>query len=254
MELLDDYEVVEQVAEDDFARLFIGRRKINSEQVYIKQNINPTKEDVALLSKEGDLLQRLSEYHSIPKPRAFYVIDETNSALVIGNIKGANLEALVAKYGRLQPEAAAWMAERLLGALEYAHSNGIIHCDVKPLNVMLEPKEHDIKLMGWQYALENPHSKSKAIVMPAYAAPEITKGMPPLPESDIYGAGLVLMHALGGDTIKKTLPNDTEPKLADYCNSLLRYDINERPNWDKDNPLERLASLRQEIFGRRHTV
>lgn len=254
MGLLDEYEIIDQITEDDFGRIFTARHKKTGEATYIKQNVNPTEEDVELLKKEANILRKLSSYHSIPQAKGFYLLEPTSAALVMSQIEGGNLEALVAKYGRLQPEAATWMGERLLGTLEYAHSVGIIHCDVKPLNVMIEPKKHDIKLLGWQYSISDPTNNSKPITLPKYAAPEIAQSLPPIPESDIFGAGIVMMHALGGDAENKTLPDDTHPKLADFCYSLLRYDANERPNWDKENPLDTLSDLRQEMFGRRHTI
>ncbi|MFH1182289.1 MAG: serine/threonine-protein kinase [Candidatus Woesearchaeota archaeon] len=255
MGLLDEYEIVEQISEGGFGRIFVAKHKALEELACIKQNLTPGAEDVELLRQEAKILWKLCEYHSIPHAKGFYLLDSTNAALVMSYIEGKTLDSIITKHGRLHPEDASWITERLLGALYYAHSYGVIHADVKPQNVIIEPKKHDIKLIDWGLSVYRPTSMTKPVgSTPAYAAPEIIQGKPPIPESDIYGAGIVLMYALGGNPDKKVLPKDVPDKLADLCNSMLRYDPNERPNWERMNPIQRLSDIRQEVFGRRHTA
>ena len=78
-------------------------------------------------------------------------------------------------------------------------------------------------------------------------------GNPPIPESDLYGAGIVMLRALGGNMKSKIFRADTPKEIVEFCNALLRYDPKERPNWEKDNPLEEIARIREKVFGRRHS-
>jgi serine/threonine protein kinase len=87
---------------------------------------------------------------------------------------------------------------------------------------------------------------------PEYAAPELLNEKPPIPETDIYGAGLVFMYALGGDVAKKSLPDDIDRRLIDFCTRLIKYDPAERPNWEKEDLVSTVSMLREDIFGRRH--
>ena len=141
--ILEEYEIREEIAEGGFGRIFKARHKALDELACLKQNIHPSAEDVELLRQEAKILWRLDEYHSIPSAKGFYKLDDTNAVLVMRYIDGQTLESIVQKRGRLHPEDASWIVQRLLGALYYAHSNGVVHSDVKPGNVIVEPKKHD---------------------------------------------------------------------------------------------------------------
>ena len=88
-------------------------------------------------------------------------------------IDGRTLEDIVDEKGPIHPEDVCWITERLLGALYYIHFNGVIHSDVKPQNVFVEPSKRDIKLIDFGLSYYKPKSTSKAIgYTPRYAAPE----------------------------------------------------------------------------------
>ena len=257
MNMLDHYEITDEIAEGGFARIFKARHKLLDEPACVKINKEPRPEDVELLRAEAKLLWQLGEYHSIPNAKDFYILERHRAALVMSWIEGKTLDDLVARNGRMHPEDASWILERLLGALYYAHANGVVHSDVKPGNVIVEPKKRDIKLIDWGLSVYRPTSTTRPVgSTPAYAAPELAGGTPPIPETDIYGAGMVLLYALGGEAavLSKTFPADAPKLLAEFGSSLIRYDPRERPNWEKMNLVERLSDIRQEAFGRRHTA
>lgn len=248
-----NYRILKKIGEGGFGRVFQAEHILLGTPACIKQNIRGTKRDVALLKYEAGLLWHLDEYHSIPAVKDFIELDSTNAVIVLRWIDGKTLEDTIEKKGPLHPEDACWVTERLLGALFYAHYNGIIHSDVKPENVFVEPKKHDIKLIDFGLASFKPTDKtSPAGYTPRYAAPEIVNGDPPIPETDLYGAGIVMLRVLGGDVAKKSFRTDTPKQIVDFCNDLLRYNPNERPNWERNNPLKRLSDIREEVFGRRH--
>ncbi len=62
-----------------------------------------------------------------------------------------------------------------------------------------------------------------------------------------------MLYALGGDPITKTLPADVPKDIGEFCNALIRYDPIERPNWEKENLVQKLLEVRQATFGRKHT-
>ncbi len=255
MATIGNYEIIKQIGEGGFGRVFQARHKYLGEKACIKQNLNASREDVELLYNEAKMLWKLDDYHSIPSVKDFFELDKENAVMVLRYIDGKTLEDIVEKKGPIHPEDVCWITERLLGALYYSHCNGVVHTDVKPQNVFVEPEKHDIKLIDFGMATYKPKSSTRPVgYSPKYAAPELFAGKPPIPETDLYGAGIVMLRALGGDVMKKTFRDDTPEKIAEFCKKLVRYDPSERPNWEKENPLEELAEIRLAVFGRKHST
>jgi len=253
MAKIGNYNVKKQIGEGGFGRVFQAEHVLLGEQACLKQNIIASKDNVDLLRHEAKLLWKLHEYHSIPAIRDFYELDSITGVIALSYIDGETLEEIVKKRGPLYPEDAAWISERVLGALYYAHSSGVIHSDVKPANVFVEPGKRDIKLIDFGLASYKPKSSTRpAGFTPRYAAPELMDGKPPIPETDMYGVGITMLYALGGDVAKKSFRSDTPKELVEFCNNLLKYNPRERPNWENGNPLEALGDVREKVFGRRH--
>src|SRR3989344_5575769 len=142
----------------------------------------------------------------------------------------------------------------LLQALHYLHSKGIVHSDVKPQNIIVQPKQHNAVLVDYGLSSFRPSGDTRPLgYTEAWAAPELLLGKPPLPESDLYGAGMALLYALGGDILPKSIPATVPAPLREFCESLLKYDAKERPRWESVDLVKRLSDIRQEAFGRRHT-
>jgi serine/threonine-protein kinase len=252
MAKIGNYIIGRQIGEGGFGRVFQAEHYLLGEKACVKQNINASEEDVEFLRREAKLLWKLYEHHSIPNIKDFMQLDKENAVLITNYIDGKTLEDAVSEKGPLYPEDASWITERLLGALYYVHFNGVVHGDVKPQNVFVEPQKHDIKLIDFGLSTYKPTGKTKpAGYSPKYAAPEIIANQPPIPESDLYGVGIVMIRALGGDISKKSFRSDTPEELANFCSSLLLYDPRERPKWDS-GLVEKISDIREKVFGRRH--
>jgi serine/threonine protein kinase len=94
------------------------------------------------------------------------------------------------------------LAVAILGALEAAHSAGIVHRDVKPGNVLRALdgtwKVGDFGIAKIAEAAGELTVTGMMIGTPAYVAPERLEGEPATPASDLYSAGVVLYEALTG--------------------------------------------------------
>jgi len=94
------------------------------------------------------------------------------------------------------------LASQLLDVLAHLHECGIVHRDVKPSNVLVQP-DGRIRLadLGLARPLEGAvdvtHTE-QAVGTPAYMSPEQLRGEPLSPASDLYGLGATLFHALTG--------------------------------------------------------
>jgi len=87
----------------------------------------------------------------------------------------------------------------LNAGLSYAHSKGVIHCDVKPGNVLIDRTGH-IYLTDFGIArfTESPSATIAAIGTPSYMAPEQIRGDPLSRRTDIYSLGVLLFEMLTG--------------------------------------------------------
>jgi len=87
----------------------------------------------------------------------------------------------------------------LCSALRFAHSEGIIHCDIKPGNVMIKP---DDTVLLADFGIARLTDAATATMVgagtPAYMAPEQVKGLDPVPQTDIYALGVILYEMLTG--------------------------------------------------------
>ena len=86
-------------------------------------------------------------------------------------------------------------------ALHYAHQHRMVHCDIKPGNIMIN--RHGIVLLtdfGIARMTDTATSTMVGFGTPAYMAPELIRGMDPTPQSDIYSLGVVLYEmSTGGE-------------------------------------------------------
>jgi hypothetical protein len=145
--------------------------------------------------------------------------DGERSFIVWELVEGESLDRLPRSLG--DADVAAVGAE-LLEGLAYAHSQGIVHRDVKPQNVMLDAEGH-VKVMDFGIALllntDSLTNEGDVIGTVAYMSPEQASGRRVGPPSDVYSAGMVLYellageHPLRGDTPAETLANVAAARL-----------------------------------------
>ena len=132
--------------------------------------------------------------------------------LVMEFARGETLESVCARLGPLPPPAAASIADRILSALDHAHAAGIVHCDIKPANVMVTGRG-GIKIMDFGTArvrgTADTTIEGYTVGTPAYMSPEQLLGDEVDGRSDIYSVGVVLYRLLTG-----TLPFDGDTALA----------------------------------------
>lgn len=253
--IIGDYEIIRQIGEGGFGRTYEARHVLSPNvKACLKQNINLSPQDAELLMREAEVMASVN-HHSLPAWRNITRAADGSVVLVMSFVEGKTLDKIIEKHHALHPEEVCWITQRLLNALHYLHSKGVIHGDVKPSNVIVQPHEHNAVLVDCGLASLRPTSATKAVgYTPVFVAPEITQGKPPIPESDLYCLGLTMIYALGGDPIAKMTPENVPKQLQHFCDQLVQYDPMDRPNWEKCDLVSKLSDIRLEVFGRRHSI
>jgi len=135
-------------------------------------------------------------------------------------VRGGSLAALIREYGGLPLDWALEVTDQLLDALGAVHSAGLIHRDVKPANILLEPTPDgypDVRL--GDFGIATPRDEPRltqlhgVIGTPGYVSPEATAGDDPDPRQDLYAVGAVLVEMLTGQKPSRTEPVRVPPGL-----------------------------------------
>jgi len=119
-------------------------------------------------------------------------------------VEGKSLKQLIQTRGRLPIPVTLTIGKQLCRALEVAHEQGVIHRDIKPQNMVVEPSGF-LKVMDFGIArLANP-PKGKGLTeagmsigTPDYMSPEQLQGLDLDARSDLYSAGVVLFECVSG--------------------------------------------------------
>jgi serine/threonine-protein kinase len=136
--------------------------------------------------------------------------DRHRHYIVMEFVPGQTLKHLIRQRLRstgrpLSTEHALDLAVQICDGIGYAHRAGLVHCDVKPQNVLVTP-DGRVKVadFGIARALSQNHSSllqgDQVWGTPQYFAPEQATGEPTTPASDVYAIGIILFEMLTGQT------------------------------------------------------
>lgn len=132
-------------------------------------------------------------------------VGETNGTPFIAMelLEGRTLQERVARDGPLSADETVEVAMRLAWALDYAHSKGVVHRDVKADNVVLagdgQPKLTDFGIARLRQPDSRLDPTEETIVgTPNYMAPEQISGGAVDGRTDLYALGVVMYYALSG--------------------------------------------------------
>ncbi|KAB2812844.1 serine/threonine protein kinase [Pimelobacter simplex] len=136
-------------------------------------------------------------------------------------VRGGSVSSLMkSQGGALPPRWIAVLADQTLQALEAVHAARIVHRDIKPGNLLLEPtgrtRPH-LRLTDFGIAVPSDEPRLTHVAMmigtPGYMPPEQYRGADPHPSADIYALGVVVLEMLTG----RRPPADGEPEPIDVA-------------------------------------
>ena len=150
--------------------------------------------------REARTAAKLSHPHIIP----IFTVDEVGEFVffAMAYVAGETLTARVARRGPLAPSEAARVLREIAWALAYAHSQGLVHRDVKPDNIMLEEASGralvaDFGIAGLVRGAAGLDG-GEVIGTPEFMSPEQALGEHVDARSDLYALGVVGFFALSG--------------------------------------------------------
>ncbi len=150
--------------------------------------------------RECQALGLLSEHPSIVTVHDAGFLSDGRPYLVMAYMPEGSLQDRLHREGRLGWEEVTRIGVKMAGALDTAHHAGILHRDVKPLNVLMsqygEPQLADF---GIARVAGGPETSSGVITASlSYAPVEIVEGHKPTVRSDVYSLGATLHALLSG--------------------------------------------------------
>ncbi len=126
--------------------------------------------------------------------------DDDTYYIVMEYLRGTDLKSGIRRHGALDPRKVAQIGSQIAQALSVAHKHDIIHRDIKPQNIMVQP-DGNVKVMDFGIArAKNSHLTTDNSVLGTahYVSPEQTQGHDLGPTTDIYSLGIVMYEAATG--------------------------------------------------------
>ena len=128
--------------------------------------------------------------------------DQGRLFIVMEYVPGTNLKVMVENLGKINPDDALPLIIQACAGLGYAHRAGLVHCDVKPHNILITP-DRRVKVTDFGIARAiasiNPDEQTDVVWgSPLYFSPEQAAGQAPSPASDVYSLGVVMYEMLTG--------------------------------------------------------
>lgn len=132
------------------------------------------------------------------------VLHRGSACLVMDYHPGVSLAELLRDRHRLPPSVVAALGLQLAAALEAVHDAGVVHCDVKPANLMIAESgrlvliDFGIAELGGGEPAHPARRAGDVVGSPAYTAPELVLGGRPRRAADLWSLGTVLFAAVQG--------------------------------------------------------
>jgi CRP-like cAMP-binding protein len=131
--------------------------------------------------------------------------------IIMEYLRGDSLKNMICHLRAIPPKLTADFLIQICSALAYAHKRGIIHRDINPSNIMVQPDDQ-IKILDFGLACSTGTEDFSNTGTPYYMAPEQIDGGPVDPRTDIYALGITAYEMLTG---RRPFPEDDAIALLD---------------------------------------
>jgi serine/threonine protein kinase/tetratricopeptide (TPR) repeat protein len=202
---LGNYEVLEEIGRGGMGVIYRARQRHSRRIVAVKRVLSyhaDSRETLARFRREAQAAASLDHPNILP----IFEVSESEDGLPFFSMKfapGGTLQQ-VAPALRKDPRQCVALVAKIARAVQYAHSRGILHRDLKPGNILLdargEPLVSDFGLAKW---LDTASDLTRTLTIfgtPGYIAPEQASADAAelKPTADIYSLGAILFDLLAG--------------------------------------------------------
>lgn len=234
----------EVLGSGQFGIVYGGTHKNNHQEVAIKVIDKlrfPTKQE-AQLKNEVAILQNISHCGVVNLERMFETPEKIY--VVMEKLKGDMLEMILSSpRGKLNERVTKFLITQILVALKHLHSKNIVHCDLKPENVLLSTDSEfpQVKLCDFGFAriIGEKSFRRSVVGTPAYLAPEVLRNKGYNRSLDMWSVGVIIYVSLSG-----TFPfNEDEDINEQIQNAAFMYpptpwkDISSEGSFPRISPL-----------------
>jgi eukaryotic-like serine/threonine-protein kinase len=246
------YEIIKVLGEGGMGAVYKARDRELDRVVALKV-VRPE------LAGQSEILQRFKQElilaRKVTHKNVIRIFDLGEAAgikfITMEFIEGQDLKSVLAENGKLSPDRAVGIIQQVCLALEAAHSEGVVHRDLKPQNIMLD-QQGRVSVMDFGIArsleLGGMTQTGALIGTPEYMSPEQVRGEHVDARSDLFTLGIIFQELLTGklpyqaatamaSMFKRTterapsirlLDPSVPPYLSEICAKCLEIDPNAR--------------------------
>ena len=216
------YQVQDKIGAGGMATVYRGLDEVLGRTVAIKTMLPQYANDPSFAAR---FKQEAQAAAALQSPYIVSVYDWGKDAdtyyIVMEYLRGTDLKRGIRKHGALDCKKVAQIGSQIAQALWEAHKHDIIHRDIKPQNIMVQP-DGNVKVMDFGIArAKNSHlTQDNSVLGTAhYVSPEQTQGKELGPTTDIYSLGIVMYEAATGQV----------PFQGDDAITVALKQVNEQP-------------------------
>jgi serine/threonine protein kinase/Tfp pilus assembly protein PilF len=200
---LGDYEILDEIGRGGMGVIYLARQRHPQRIVAVKRVLDyhaDSHDTLRRFRREADAAASLDHPNILP----IYEVSESEDGLPFFSMKFATGGSLrkVGPALRGKPRECVQLLAKVARAVEYAHSQGILHRDLKPGNILVdgrgEPLVSDFGLAKWLDANKDITKSLITFGTPGYTAPEQAEGKTAdlTPAADVYSLGAILFELL----------------------------------------------------------
>jgi serine/threonine protein kinase len=197
----DEYEIIAELGSGGMATVYKATQKSLNRPVAIKELKKAYHADGVIVQRFEREARLAASFQHENIVHIYDYGSRPEYSIVMEYVDGTSLARMIREMGPLPTDVGVMVALQVANALEYAHTRGLIHRDIKPGNIMVK-RNGEVKVMDFGIALirdlEPLTMPGTVVGTPSYMSPEQALGDPLDVRSDIFSLGIVLYEMFTG--------------------------------------------------------